>query len=426
VSKVQRVLVCDDSLTIRRLCSMVATNLGITLDLAVNAAEGVSKARQTRPDLLLLDYVLPDGKGQDVLDQLAQNEATAGIPVVMMSAKGESLVGLLGNRAAVVGFLNKPFKPQDLEQLLRSHAARPSAAVATRNAAPAADAPSVAPSLLTQAEGLLHKIDDQALAKLVFKVLRAELGRVAEWLTGAGVQADVGELARRLIKPSVVRDLRHELEQACPTRSRAAKGLFDLCRGSVAERVPGFSSRVVGTPLRDQERGLLGLVDGTRTIGDIERELQWTPAEVANVLDSVAGLGLLRLRTGLCGGSRPGTLWLVDDLPGEFAADLAQHLGRYGRRWTIVRMRAGEAADEAQRSTPDGILVRCTGPDQVAALRAIPNFDRLPITAIYDDSLMTADALLGAGADQALPLPVRTGAIDSFLGSMSSTARGGV
>ena len=424
MTALQRVLVCDDSLTIRRLCSMVATNLGITLDLAVNAAEGVSKAQAHRPDLMLLDYVLPDGKGQDVLDQLARNEATAGIPVVMMSAKGESLVELLGNRAAVIGFLNKPFKPQDLEQLLRAHVARPAPTSAAARSAPV-DPPSVAPSLLTHAEGLLQKLDDQAFAKLVFKVLRGELGKVAEWLTGSGVATDAGDLAKRLIKPSVVRDLRHELEQACPQRRRPAIGLLDLCRSSVPERVPGFSSRVVGTPLRDQERSLLGLVDGTRSLVDIERELQWPAADVASVVDSVAGLGLLRLRTGLVGGSRPGTLWLVDDLPGEFANDLAQHLGRYGRRWTIVRMRGSEAADEAQRSTPDGLLVRCAGPDQVASLRAIAGFDRLPLAAIYDDNLMAADALLGAGADQALPLPVRTSAIDSFLGSMCSAVRCG-
>lgn len=420
MTTLQRVLVCDDSLTIRRLCSMVATNLGITLDLAVNAAEGVSKAQAHRPELMLLDYVLPDGKGQDVLDQLARHEATAGIPVVMMSAKGESLVELLGNRSAVIGFLNKPFKPHELEQLLLAHVARPAPAKSVP-----AEPPSVTASLLTHAEGLLHKLDDQAFAKLIFKVVRGELGRMAQWLAGSGVATDAGELAKRLIKPGVVRDLRTELEQACPQRRRPAIGLLDLCRSSVPERVPGFSSRVVGTPLRDQERILLGLVDGVRSLFDIERELQWPAPDVASVVDSVAGLGLLRLRTGLVGGSRPGTLWLVEDLPGEFVNDLAQHLGRYGRRWTLVHMRGSEAAEEVQRSTPDGLLVRCTGPDQVASLRALPGFDRLPLAAIYDDNLMAADALLGAGADQAMPLPVRTSAIDSFLGSMSSAIRCG-
>lgn len=415
MSALKRVLVCDDSLTIRRLVAMVAQNLGIELDLAVNAAEGVAKAQAGRPELILLDFVLPDGKGNDVLDRLAQSDVTASIPVVMMSAKGESLVDQLGHRPSVVGFLNKPFKPQDLEALLLAQVGRTAARhghAATEPGSHAAPA-----SMVSQAaEGVLARLDDQAFAKLLFRVLRGELTATAEHITKKGVPTDAAELAKRLIKPSVIRELRTEIEAACPNRRRAATGTLEVLRPMVPERTPGFSARVVGTPLRDPERRLLGLVDGNRTLGEIERELQTSAAEVAGLFDTVAGLGLVRLRSALLGGNRGAMLWLVDDLPGDFPGDLAQHLARFGRRWTLMRLRGGELADEAGRALPDGIIVRSTSPEVVANVRSIAPLERVPLAAVFDDSQLVASALLGAGADMAWPLPVRTAAIDSFLG----------
>ncbi len=413
MSGIRRLLVCDDSLTIRRLVAMVAQGLGLETELAVNVTEGVAKAREKRPDLILLDFVLPDGKGSDVLDQLQQAEATASIPVVMMSAKGESLTHTLGNRPAVVGFLNKPFKPQDLEALLAAQGSQaPVRPLATPNAEPM----SVGPSVTQQAEGLLGRLDDPTFAKILFRVLRNDLAALGDWLTKRGTAIDANEIAKRLIKPSVVRELRSEIEAACPNRRRASTGTLELLRSMVPERTAGFSSRVVGTPLREQERRFLGLVDGARTLHDVERELGVPPNEFANVLDTVAGLGLLRMRSALVGGNRGATMWLVDDLPGEFPVDLAHHLTRFGRRWTLVRMRAGEVADAAAKAIPDGLLVRSTSPEGVAAVRSIAGLERVPLAAIFDDTQLGAAALLGAGADMALALPVRTSAIDSFLG----------
>ncbi len=410
----KRMLVCDDSLTIRRLVAMVVQNLGIELDLAVNAAEGVAKAQAGKPELILLDFVLPDGRGVDVLDRLQQNAETASIPVVIMSAKGDTLVDQLGHRPSVVGFLNKPFKPQDLEALLVAHSGR---RVPEVGAEPAASVASVAASIASlQAEGMLARLDDQAFAKLLFRVLRGELTQIADHLTKKGAATDAADLAKRLIKPSVIRELRSEIEAACPNRRRPSTGTLELLRPMVPERAPGFTARVTGTPLRDAERRLLGLIDGSRTLGEIEAELHVPAADLAVTLDTVAGLGLVRMRSALVGGNRGATLWLVDDLPGEFPGDLAQHLARFGRRWTLVRLRQGDLADEVQRGIPDGVIVRSVSPETVATVRAVPQLERVPLAAVFDDSQLVATALLGAGADMAWPLPVRTVAIDSFLG----------
>ncbi|MFK7740927.1 MAG: response regulator [Planctomycetota bacterium] len=435
MSGLQRILVCDDSLTIRRLVSMVASGLGLQVDLAVNAEDGVGKSRESRPDLLLLDYVLPDGKGTDVLDALHSNPDTRDIPVVMMSGKGEALREQLADRAAVVGFIHKPFKPKELEELLVSHQGQqPDASPAIKAPLEAAGAgsPSVvgeatgAGSLLTamsgQPESLLGRLDDRAFAKILFKVFRGELSRLSESLAGGSEPVpDGGALAKRLIKPSVVRELRAEIEQACPPRRASATGLLEVAHTSVLERAPGFSSRIQGAPLREHERQLLGLVDGNRTVQDVGRELAWPAADMAKVLNSVASLGLIRMRTGLVGGTKPGTVWLVDEQIGDFANDLAVHLGRYGRRWTLVRLRSNEVAQEAQQATPDCVLVACSAPDVVAELRAVPQLERVPLAALFEEGLLTSNALLGAGADMALAVPVTTSAIDSFLGIPRST-----
>src|SRR5205814_4217327 len=76
---------------------------------AATAEEGLSSAVNDPPDLILLDYVLPDMKGDEVCQRLTENSATAAVPIVYMSGFGADLQPDQIKNANVIGSLNKPF-----------------------------------------------------------------------------------------------------------------------------------------------------------------------------------------------------------------------------------------------------------------------------------------------------------------------------
>jgi CheY-like chemotaxis protein len=110
------ILYIEDHAVSRRLVEQMLSMLRpqIELHVATNARVGVKAAIDERPALILLDNRLPDATGGEVLRQLASSEATAGIPVVVIS--GDS--AKTGDELLTIGaaeFLPKPF---DIDQLM--------------------------------------------------------------------------------------------------------------------------------------------------------------------------------------------------------------------------------------------------------------------------------------------------------------------
>lgn len=107
-----RILGVDDSLTIRRALEIVLKPAGYDLELAADGAEAIEKAKSLKPALILLDFILPDMHGTDVCRRLAADPDTAGIPVVLISAKGAEIRQAYRDVGNVVSYIAKPFKPQ--------------------------------------------------------------------------------------------------------------------------------------------------------------------------------------------------------------------------------------------------------------------------------------------------------------------------
>lgn len=187
-----RLLAIDDSLTIRKLIENVLGRGGHVLDLAQSGAEGITRAHQNPPDLVLLDYVLPDMKGLDVCASLQTHDALKDVPVVVMSAKGDTLRQLFKDVPSVVGFLHKPFTPPELQFAVSDVLAR---------RAPA-DAPVVeaAPPVFTP-------VQKEAAARSLYAKLKDRFEQVPEWLKSLGAAAPAPFLARRILTPEVMEGL---------------------------------------------------------------------------------------------------------------------------------------------------------------------------------------------------------------------------
>jgi DNA-binding response OmpR family regulator len=105
----RKVLVIDDSLMLLSFVKEILTEANYEAVTAATAEEGLAAAANDPPDLILLDYVLPDMKGDEVCQRLTDNAMTASVPIVYMSGFGSDLQPDQIKNANVIGSLNKPF-----------------------------------------------------------------------------------------------------------------------------------------------------------------------------------------------------------------------------------------------------------------------------------------------------------------------------
>ncbi len=118
------VLVVDDSVMLLSFVEEVLTEADYKVVTAANARKSLDASIAHLPDLILLDYILPDMKGDEVSRKLLENPATADIPVVYMSGFGADLQLDGINNRNVIGFLNKPFTSDLLIETVEKHMAK--------------------------------------------------------------------------------------------------------------------------------------------------------------------------------------------------------------------------------------------------------------------------------------------------------------
>ncbi len=107
--KARKILVIDDSLMLLSFVQEILGEANYQVTTAATAEEGLAAAITTAPDLMLLDYVLPDMKGDEVSRRLAEDERTSKIRIVYMSGFGSDLQPGQSAGGNVIGSLNKPF-----------------------------------------------------------------------------------------------------------------------------------------------------------------------------------------------------------------------------------------------------------------------------------------------------------------------------
>ncbi len=108
----KRILVIEDHEDQRAIAAVFLEHFGFVVDTAASAEEGLALARQRRPDLVVLDLMMPDVDGPTVFERLRADPTTAQIPVVAFSGYTDLFAGRLGGYAAVLP------KTAGLERLL--------------------------------------------------------------------------------------------------------------------------------------------------------------------------------------------------------------------------------------------------------------------------------------------------------------------
>ncbi len=114
------ILVIEDEQDLQQVLAYNLKQAGHEALLAGRGDEGLSLARKKRPDLVLLDLMLPDMSGKEVCKILKREPATSRVPVIMVTARGEEIDRVLGFELGADDYVVKPFSVREL--LLRVHA----------------------------------------------------------------------------------------------------------------------------------------------------------------------------------------------------------------------------------------------------------------------------------------------------------------
>jgi twitching motility two-component system response regulator PilH len=113
------VLVVDDSPTETRIFVNALVRAGFRVETACNGEQGVEMARRLRPDLVLMDVIMPVLNGFQATRMLRRDEATSGIPVIMVTTKDQQTDRTWGLRQGAVDYLVKPVDTAELLQRIR-------------------------------------------------------------------------------------------------------------------------------------------------------------------------------------------------------------------------------------------------------------------------------------------------------------------
>jgi twitching motility two-component system response regulator PilH len=109
-----RILIVDDSPTEIHVLKTMLEKHGFDICSAESAEEGIEKTKSEKPDLVLMDVVMPGMNGFQATRELSRNEETAGIPVIIVTTKDQETDRVWGLRQGAKDYLTKPVSESDL------------------------------------------------------------------------------------------------------------------------------------------------------------------------------------------------------------------------------------------------------------------------------------------------------------------------
>jgi two-component system response regulator VicR len=114
--KTKKLILCiEDEAEMIDLIRLILTRRGFDVRGANGGKEGLEIMRREHPDLILLDLMMPDMDGWEVYQQMKADDSTKNIPVIVVTAKAQSIDKVLGLHIAKVDdYIAKPFSPQEL------------------------------------------------------------------------------------------------------------------------------------------------------------------------------------------------------------------------------------------------------------------------------------------------------------------------
>src|SRR5581483_5480013 len=116
----EKILIVDDDVDTLRLVGLMLQRQGYQISAATNGEQGLAKAFEEKPDIILLDVMMPDMDGYEVARRLRKNPATQTTPILMFTAKTQLDDKVTGFEAGADDYLTKPTHPAELQAHIRA------------------------------------------------------------------------------------------------------------------------------------------------------------------------------------------------------------------------------------------------------------------------------------------------------------------
>jgi len=120
----EKILIIDDDVDTLRLVGLMLQRQGYEISAASNGSQGLAKALEERPDLILLDVMMPDMDGYEVARRLRKNPVTVNVPILMFTAKTQLDDKVAGFEVGADDYLTKPTHPTELQAHVKALLAR--------------------------------------------------------------------------------------------------------------------------------------------------------------------------------------------------------------------------------------------------------------------------------------------------------------
>lgn len=235
-----RILVIEDEADLREMLGFAIRGAGHHAALAADGTTGLAEARGHRPDLVLLDLMLPDRGGLEICRELKTDPATRTIPIVMLTAKDEEIDRVVGFELGADDYVVKPFSTRELMLRLQAILRRTQEAARTAAAEPTGPRDRIRFGKLV-VDRTAHRVwvEDQevTLTALEFKLLGTLLDRRERVQSRGTLLSEVWGMSEDIATRTVdthVKRLREKLGAA----------------GDYLETVRGVGYRFVGDPGR--------------------------------------------------------------------------------------------------------------------------------------------------------------------------------
>jgi two-component system alkaline phosphatase synthesis response regulator PhoP len=116
----QRILVVDDDRQLARLVRSYLEQAGYQVEVAYDGESALRALRQARPDLVVLDLMLPDRDGWEITRLARADAALAGLPIIMLTARVDDTDKIVGLEVGADDYITKPFNPREVIARVRA------------------------------------------------------------------------------------------------------------------------------------------------------------------------------------------------------------------------------------------------------------------------------------------------------------------
>jgi DNA-binding response OmpR family regulator len=273
----ETVLVIDDSPTILKVVQLVLTKAGFKVTTAADGEIGLAAARESKPDMILLDFVMPKMNGYQVCRTLASESELKDIPVVLMSAKGDQVGERFVKVMGIVDYITKPFSPEAITAVVQHTIGKYGKRRTEEHTQP----------LITGANEITNSGVDAQAAKEAEATRKASIEEIRDGLAQA-VSARIAGLF------SLADAMKDEDAAASPSGESAAKAGVPTDASAIADAAKGaLDDATLSTVLSSYRPGLF---DGGGDEPVLTGDLRVVPiAEVLQLLQLQSQSGVLQV-----------------------------------------------------------------------------------------------------------------------------------